>query len=198
MRSLILASESAVRADLLRRAGLTVQVQPARIDEPALREALQAEGASPRDMADALAEEKALKVARRCPDGLVLGCDQVLDLDGHALGKPADAAAARARLMVLQGRMHRLWTAAVLYDRGQPVWREVAEARLWMRPFTLEWLEGYVDRAGWALTGTAGGYAVEEIGVQLFERIEGDHFAILGLPLVPLLAALRRRGDIPA
>lgn len=198
MRSLILASASPVRADLLRRAGLRVEVRPARIDEPALREALQAEGASPRDLSDALAEEKARKVAGQCPEGLVLGCDQVLDLDGLALGKPADAAAARARLMALRGRMHRLWTAAVLYDRGRPVWRELAEARLWIRPFTEAWLAEYLERAGWALTATAGGYAVEEIGVQLFERIEGDHFAILGLPLLPLLVALRRRGDLPA
>ena len=197
MRVVILASQSQVRADLLRRAGLAVQVEPARVDEVELRRALQAEGASPRDMADALAEAKALKAARRQPEGLVLGCDQVLDLEGAVLGKPQDSAEARARLLALRGRMHRLWTAAVLYDRGEPVWRHVAEARLTMRAFTEDWLEHYLATAGWPLTGTGGAYAVEELGVRLFERIEGDHFGILGLPLLPLLAALTRRGDIP-
>lgn len=182
---------------MLRRAGLTVEIAPARIDEPALRAALVADGASPRDVADALAEHKALKTAGRHPEGLVLGCDQVLDLDGAALGKPEDRAAARRRLLALRGRMHRLWTAAVLYDRGRPVWRHLAEARLTMRPFSEDWLAGYLDAAGWALTGTSGGYAVEEMGVRLFERIEGDHFAILGLPLLEVLTALIRRGDIP-
>ena len=197
MRVVILASQSQVRADLLRRAGLQIQVEPARIDEEEMRRALQAEGASPRDMADALAEAKALKAARRHPDGLVLGCDQVLDLDGEAMGKPQDTAAARARLLALRGRMHRLWTAAVLYDRAEPVWRHVAEAKLTMRAFSDDWLDSYLATAGWPLTGTAGGYAVEDLGIRLFDRVEGDHFGILGLPLLPLLAALTRRGDIP-
>jgi septum formation protein len=197
MRRLILASGSAVRLALLRRAGLEVRAEPPRLDEEALRAALAEEGARPRDQADALAEHKAAKIARRYPEELVLGCDQILDLDGIALGKPADAAAARARLRALRGRTHRLWTAAVLYDRGAPVWRFVAEARLTMRQFSDDWLETYLAQAGWALTGTAGGYAVEELGVRLFEAIEGDHFAILGLPLLELLAALTRRGDIP-
>lgn len=197
MRIVILASQSQVRADLLRRAGLQVQVQTARIDEAAMRDALVAEGASPRDIADALAEEKALKVARRHPEGLVLGCDQVLDLEGEVMGKPQDNAAARARLLQLRGRMHRLWTAAVLYDRAEPVWRHVAEAKLTMRAFSDDWLDSYLATAGWALTGTSGGYAVEDLGVRLFDRIEGDHFGILGLPLLPLLAAMTRRGDIP-
>lgn len=197
MRALILASQSQVRLDLLRRAGLTVQAVAARVDEEALREGLLAEGAGPRDLADALAEHKAQKVAVRHPEGLVLGCDQVLDLDGQSLGKPGDRDAARDRLRLLRGRMHRLWSAAVLYDRGQPVWRHVSEARLTMRDFTEDWLESYLDQAGWALTGTTGGYAVEEVGVRLFQRIEGDHFGILGLPLLELLAALTRRKDIP-
>lgn len=197
MRTLILASQSEVRLSLLRRAGLTVESVPARVDEEALRDGLLAEGATPRDLSDTLAEHKALKVAGRRPEALVLGCDQVLDLDGQALGKPADRDAARDRLRQLRGRMHRLWSAAVLYDRGKPFWRHVAEARLTMRDFTDDWLEAYLDQAGWALTGTTGGYAVEEVGVRLFHRIEGDHFGILGLPLLELLAALTRRGDIP-
>jgi septum formation protein len=197
MRTLILASQSEVRLSLLRRAGLVVEPVAARVDEEALREGLQAEGAGPRDLSDALAEHKAQKVAARRPDALVLGCDQVLDLDGVALGKPADRDAARARLLQLRGRTHRLWSAAVLYDRGQPVWRHIAEARLTMRDFTDGWLESYLDQAGWALTGTTGGYAIEEMGVRLFQRIEGDQFGILGLPLVELLVALTRRGDIP-
>jgi septum formation protein len=197
MRLVILASQSQVRADLLRRAGLAVHVEPAWIDEAEMRRALQAEGASPRDIADALAEAKALKAARRHPEGLVLGCDQVLEFEGGALGKPQDIDEARTRLLALRGRMHRLWTAAVLYDRAEPVWRHVAEAKLTMRAFSDDWLETYMSTAGWPLTGTSGAYAVEELGIRLFDRIEGDHFAILGLPLLPLLAVLTRRGDIP-
>jgi septum formation protein len=197
MRTVTLASQSQIRADLLRGAGLSLETAAPRVDEDAMRTALLAEGAGPRDIADALAEQKALKVARRRPEALVLGCDQVLDLDGAALGKPRDADEARARLMSLRGREHRLWTAAVLYDRAAPVWRHVSEARLTMHAFSEAWLESYMAQAGWALTGTCGGYAIEEVGVRLFARIEGDHFAILGLPLLELLSALTRRGDIP-
>lgn len=196
MKPLVLASTSPIRAELLRNAGLTFEVMAPRVDEEALREALVAEGASPRDLADALAEHKALKVAARFPEALVLGCDQVLDLDGQALGKPRDAVEARGRLLALRGRAHRLWTGAVLYDRGAPVWRHVEEARLTMRAFSEAWLESYLEQATWELTGTSGGYAIEGQGIRLFERIEGDHFAILGLPLLPLLTAMSRRGDI--
>lgn len=198
MRPLILASASAIRAELLRRAGVSVDVMPARIDEEALRESLLAEGASPRDIADALAEHKALKIARRQGEALVLGCDQVLEFEGHVLGKAGTVPEARARLQALRGRTHRLFSAAVLYDRGEPVWRHVAEARLTMRDFSDSYLENYMSGVSDVLTSTVGAYAVEDLGIRLFEKIEGDHFAILGLPLVELLNVLARRGDIAA
>ena len=196
MKPLVLASSSPIRAALLRNAGLAFEVIAPRVDEAALREALVAEGASPRDLADALAEHKVLKVAARAPGALVLGCDQVLDLGGQPLGKPRDLTEARARLLALRGRAHRLWTAAVLYDDGAPVWRHIDEALLTMRAFSEDWLDAYLAQASWELTGTSGGYAIEGLGLRLFERIEGDHFAILGLPLLPLLTAMARRGDI--
>jgi len=198
MRLLILASSSPIRAALLSRAGVDFQVMPARIDEENLRAGLQADGAAPRDVADALAEHKALKIARRHPEALVLGCDQILELDGQSLGKPATLAEARGRLMALRGRTHRLFSAAVLYDRGQPVWRHVARAELTMRGFSDAFLDDYLARLGDAALQTVGGYAVEDYGIRLFDRIEGDLFGILGLPLVELLAALARRGDILA
>lgn len=196
MSPLILASASTIRAELLRRAGLDILVQPARIDEEALRASLEAEGAPPRDVADALAEHKALKIARRAPEALVLGCDQVLAFQGRILGKPTDPAAARARLTELRGETHELLTAAVLYDRGQPVWRHLAQARLTMRPFSDAFLDRYLQDAGPDLLNTTGGYALEGTGSRLFAAVQGDHFGILGLPLIELLNALARRGDI--
>lgn len=196
MRPLILASASPIRAQLLRRAGIEVTAQPARIDEDALRASLEAEGAGPRDVADALAEHKALKIAARAPQALVLGCDQVLAFQGRILGKPEDPAAARARLLELRGQTHQLLTAAALYDHGVPVWRHVAEAHLTMRAFSEAFLDRYLAEAGPDLLTTTGGYALEGPGSRLFATVQGDYFAILGLPLIELLNALARRGDI--
>lgn len=198
MRLLILASSSPIRARLLGAAGIDFATDAASIDEDALREAFAAEGVAPRDQADALAEMKALRAAGRHPEGLVLGCDQVLEHRGEVLGKPVDADAARTRLERLRGDTHRLHTAAVLVDHGRPVWRHIATASLTMRLFSDALLTRYVDSGHWALTATSGGYAIEDFGMRLFERIEGDHFGILGLPLVELLATLARRGDIEA
>jgi septum formation protein len=197
MRLLILASSSQTRAQMLQNAGLSVEGHAPAIDEEALREGLLAEGASPRDLADALAEHKALRIARRYPQDMVLGCDQILEFDGAVLGKPDSISAARERLARMRGQAHVLWTAAVLYDGGQPVWRHVDQSRLYMRNYSEAFLDDYVREGGWAVTGTTGGYAIEGPGIRLFDRIEGDHFAILGLPLLPLLATLVRRGDIP-
>lgn len=197
MSVLILASASTTRAQLLRNAGLEVAVEPARIDEAALRRALEAEGAGARDIADALAEHKALRIARRHDRALVLGCDQILECDGAIFAKPETPDDARAQLLRLRGRTHHLHTAAVLFHRRQPVWRHVSTPELTMRDFSAAFLDDYVARNWPAIGQSVGGYQIEGAGIRLFARIAGDHFAILGLPLLELLACLTRRGDIP-
>jgi septum formation protein len=195
---LVLASASTTRIAMLRAAGLSFDVRPARIDEPAIRDALLAEGASPRDIADVLAEAKARKVSGQGADGLVLGCDQVLAFEGGVLGKPDCIDAAKAHLRALRGRRHQLLSAAVLYQNGSPVWRHVAEVSLTMRQFSEAFLDAYVERNRDWLCDTVGGYRIEAEGVRLFSRIDGDWFAILGLPLLPLLSYLADRGVIEA
>ena len=195
MPDLVLASASATRRHMLSAAGLAVEAAPVRIDEEALRTALTSDGASPRDIADALAEMKACKCAAR-QSGLVLGCDQVLEFDGVAWGKPTDRAAARQHLRILRGKTHTLWSAAVLYDGPRPVWRHVAEARLTMRVFSDAYLDAYLDRHWPAISDSVGCYRIEEEGVRLFSAVTGDHFTILGLPLIPLLTYLADRGAI--
>jgi len=197
MSVLVLASGSAIRATLLRNAGLQIDVQPVRIDEDSLRESLLAEGATAHDIADALAEHKALRAARRNPDRLVLGCDQLLDCDGAIFSKPTDPEDARRQLTALRGRTHRLLTAAVLYHHGEPVWRHVATPRLTMRDFSDAFLDTYVEQHWDDIRHCVGCYQIEGPGIRLFSKIEGDLFAIQGLPLLELLTALTTRKDIP-
>lgn len=194
---LVLASGSATRQRLLAAAAVPFEPMPVRIDEAAIRQALEAEGAHPRDIADTLAEMKARRVGERHPDRLVLGCDQVLDHRGRALGKAGTQAEARTQLLALRGDRHALLSAAVLYEEGRPVWRHVGVARLVMRDFGEAWLDEYLDRNWPELKDTVGGYKLEAEGVRLFSRIEGDHFTILGLPLLELLSYLTIRGVIP-
>jgi len=198
MPDLILASGSAIRAALLRNAGLAVDTEAARIDEEALRRGLQAEGAGPRDIADALAEAKARKVSARHPGALVLGADQILEYDGEIFAKPETPQAARDQLVRLRGCTHRLLSAAVVCRDGEPLWRHVGQVRLTMRDVSDGYLDAYVDRNWESIRHAVGAYKLEEEGVRLMSRIEGDYFNVLGLPLVELLTWLALRGDIPA
>lgn len=183
---------------MLQSAGVAVSASAVRIDEAGLRASLQAEGATPRDIADALAEAKARKLALREPTSLVLGCDQVLDHAGTLWGKPDTLDAARAQLRTLRGQTHRLLSAVVLYDAQEPVWRHVEEVRMTMRQFSDAYLDGYLARNWPDLAESVGGYKIEAEGIRLFDRIEGDHFTVLGLPLLPLLGYLGQRGFLPA
>ncbi len=197
MTVLILASASASRASLLRNAGVEFDVHPASIDEAALKDSLSAEGASPHDIADALAEQKALKVARKNPDRMVLGCDQILEHDGSVLSKASTISDARQQLRSLRGSTHRLYSAAVLYDREEPIWRAVTRANLTMRDFSDAFLDRYLEQNWNEVRASVGCYHVEGLGVRLFSKISGDWFTILGLPLVELLSFLVERRVLP-
>lgn len=161
-----------------------------------MREAMQAEQAPPRDIADALAEMKARKVASRAADALVLGCDQVLAHRGDILGKPKNPEEATEQLKRLRGDTHQLLSAAVIYEDGAPVWRHVGVVRLTMTSFSDEYLEAYLRRNWESIRHSVGGYKLEEEGVRLFSQVQGDYFCVLGLPLLELLAFLGLRGVI--
>jgi septum formation protein len=195
---LILGSASPYRRRMLEAAGLSFRVVTAAVDEAALKRRLA--GASvklaPADVAVALARAKAEAVSSSQPDALVIGADQILALDGELLDKPGTLEAARAQLNRLRGKVHRLVSAVALAQTGRTVWNHVDEAVLTMRRFSPEFLDAYLKQAGSAVSGIVGAYEIEGPGIQLFERVEGDHFTIIGLPLVPLLAELRSRGAI--
>lgn len=193
---LILASGSRIRLDLLRNAGLEVEALPARVDEDAMRLGLMAENAPPRDIADALAEMKAAKISAKAPGSLVLGCDQVLEHRGDILTKPESVEQAREHLARLRADRHALLSAAVVYRDGAPLWRHVGVARLQMRDFSDRYADAYVARNWESIRHSVGGYKLEEEGVRLMSRVDGDYFTILGLPLLELLSWLTVRGDI--
>lgn len=193
---LILASSSSSRAALLTAAGVEFEALPARIDETAIKEALGAEGAPARDIASALAELKARRVGARRAGRLTLGADQVLVCDGRLFDKPADRADAADHLRALRGKTHQLLSAAVICEGETPVWRHVGQAKLTMRPFTDAFLDEYLEREGEAVLSTVGAYRLEGLGAQLFQRVDGDYFSILGLPLLEVLGFLRARGSL--
>lgn len=201
---LILASGSISRRQMLAAAGLAFEVVPSSVDEDALR--LDLEKASPRDdglpmrVASSLAIAKAKDVSARSPGAIVIGADQVLCLEGSTeiFTKPVDVAAARIQLKRLAGRRHWLHAAVALAVDGEPVWADIDSAGLTMRVFSDAFLDAYLARVGEKVCTSVGAYQLEGLGIQLFERIEGDYFTILGMPLLPLLAELRRRKVIEA
>jgi septum formation protein len=189
--TLILASASPSRAAMLRSAGLEFSVQPARVDESEIKLALRAEGAAPSDAAMALAELKAQRVSPSADGDFVIAADQMLVCDGRWYDKPESLPAAREQLLALRGRTHELVSAVVLARGGGIIWRHVDVARMVMRNFSEDFLDAYLAQAGDGVLSSVGAYQLEGLGVQLFSRIQGDFFTILGLPLLPLLDILR-------
>lgn len=194
MTRLILASKSAARAAMLRQAGLAVDLVPADVDERALDETLAREGRDPAAIALALGEAKALAVSHAHPEATVIGADQTLALGSRRFSKPASLDAARDNLMALRGRTHHLHSGVALARGGEITFSGVASAAMTMRNFSDAFLDAYLAGAGERLLSSVGCYQLEAEGIQLFERIEGDYFTILGMPLLPLLAALRSQG----
>ena len=193
----VLASASAARAALLEGAGVAFEAVPAHIDEDAVKAALKAEGAGSADIAAALATLKAQGVSRLRPGRLVIGADQVLEFDGRVLDKPVDRAAARAQLIALRGHAHDQISCVCVVRDGQRLWHEVARARLFVRLLSDEFLDSYLDAIGDAALAGPVAYQLEGRGAQLFARIEGDYFTILGLPLIPRLDYLRLQEVLP-
>jgi septum formation protein len=193
---IVLASGSPARRTLLANAGIAFAVEPSTVDERAVEAPLIARGASPAEIASALAEAKAVEVSRRIPQALVIGADQTLDCDGHRGTKSESLAEARTQLQRLAGRSHQLHSAVAVARDGAVAWRLRDSATLTMRPLSAAEIDAYLARVGETVLKSVGVYQLEGEGIRLFERIEGDYFTILGLPLLPLLAYLRGEGAI--
>lgn len=192
---LTLASQSASRRAMLAAAGVPHEAVAALVDEDAAKATFAAQGLTARDTADALAELKASKVAALGATGLILGCDSIVVLaDGRLLDKPVSREDAAEHLTAMSGQVHDLWSAAVIVEGTRPVWRHLERARLHVRPLSPAFIDAYLDAEWPAIAGCVGCYRIEGPGVQLFSRIEGSHFTILGLPLLPLIGYLRTRG----
>lgn len=196
--TLILASQSPFRRMLMENAGLAFMAEAARIDEREVETALAAQNPSPQDVAETLAIEKARDVAGRHPGALVIGSDQTLSLDGRVFHKPADMVEAKSHLASMSGRTHSLNCGIALVRDGETLWSHVSIAHLTMRPLSDAFIDRHLARVGDRILASVGAYQLEGEGVQLFERIDGDYFTILGLPLLPLLAKLRDLGAIDA
>jgi septum formation protein len=196
-RTVILASASKSRANLLRAAGVNVEIEPAHADEEAVKNALKAEGATAAQCAETLAELKAVQVSQRHDNALVIGADQMLECEGVWFDKPADISGARNHLVTLRGKTHVLPTAVCVALNGARIWHHVATPRLTVRSYSDAFIDDYLKIAGTAVLSSVGAYQLEGLGAQLFSKIEGDFFTILGLPLLPLLAFLREHEVAP-
>ncbi len=196
--SLILASASRSRQALLAAAGLRFQVRSADVDEAALKQAARSAGASAAATALDLAQAKAAAIAKVAPDALVIGADQILVCGDVWYDKPPDLPTARTQLLALRGQSHGLATAVICLHRGKPVWQHVETPSLTMRRFSEAFLDAYLAQEGAHVLTSVGAYRLEGPGVHLFDRVEGEHSAILGLPLLPLLEFLRRAGVLIA
>ena len=192
---IILASGSKIRAQILQDADVPFKVLSKPVDEGAIKSAMLSEGSRLRDIADALAEAKSMRVSRNEP-GLVIGADQIMTMDGELFDKPPTIEAARERLLSMRGKVHKLIGAIVISEGGAPVWRHVSIVTLHVRNFSDEWLENYIAAEGELMTKSVGAYRFEGRGAQLFSKVDGDSFSIMGLSLLPLLDYLRLRGAL--
>ena len=192
-QKIILASESQIRKKLLLQAEVNFQSIAAKIDEDTIKESLKNEGAKPKDISDALAEYKAIRVANNFPTDLIIGCDQLLVCDNEIISKAGTLNDAKETLKLLRGKSHQLLSSVVIYDNNKPVWRTTSRAQLFMRDFTDEYLEYYIKTSGTDILSSVGCYLLENNGVNLFNRIQGDYFTVLGFPLLEVLDFLRKR-----
>lgn len=194
---LILASKSHARSQILKDAGLDFEIVASNVDEDSLKLAMRAEGASVRDQVMLLAEAKSAKVSER-HQGLVIGADQMMSFKGQALDKPASLNEARDRLREMRGEPHTLENGVVICEGGRSVWRYTNSVKLTMRSFSDAFLDEYLERAGDQVLESVGAYQLESLGIQLFSKVEGDYFSVLGLPILPVLDYLRTRGVVPS
>ncbi|MFA5989752.1 MAG: nucleoside triphosphate pyrophosphatase [Sphingomonas sp.] len=194
---LVLASQSAARRSLLAMAGVQHEAVTAHVDEEAAKQSLLAASTAPRDVADAIAQLKAVKISQARPTDMVLGCDSIVVLEnGTLLSKPASREDAAQQLHQMANSRHQLISAAVIAESGRPTWRAVDVVHMTVRPLSAAFIDDYLEAEWPAIAGCVGCYRIEGRGVQLFSAIQGSHFTILGLPILPLLAHLRARGEM--
>jgi len=192
---IILASGSKIRAKILSDADIPFKVISKPVDEGSIKASMLAENARIRDIADALAEAKSIRVSKNTA-GLVIGADQIMTMEGELFDKPISIEAARERLLAMRGKAHKLIGAMVISENGHAVWRHISVVTLYVREFSDEWLENYIEAEGNLMTKSVGAYRFESRGAQLFTKVDGDSYSIMGLSLLPLLDYLRTRGAI--
>ena len=196
LEKLILASGSKIRAEMLKNAGISFEIVVPKIDEENLKRSLIQTGIKPRDIADFLAEQKSKKVSQKFSEAIVIGCDQILEFEDQIFDKPESKEDVFNQLRRIRGNKHKLWSAAVIYQAGTPLWRHVGRVNLQMADVSDDFLTEYVSRNWDEIQYCVGGYQLEREGVRLFDRVDGNYFNVLGLPLLELLSYLARRGTI--